>query len=84
MNSREIVIDLINKQIIDGEQAFVLINDLLKAELMEAWETLYKEQTDKKSNTFTDLNKIWVNSSPYSISTYGNSGTVDLTSVSSK
>lgn len=84
MNSREIVIDLINKQIINGEQAFVLINDLLKAELMEAWETLYKEQADKKSNSFTDLNKLWVNTTPYTVSTYGNSGTVDLTSVSGK
>ena len=38
MNSREIIIDLIDKKIINGEQAFTLINDLLKAELLEAWE----------------------------------------------
>lgn len=36
MTSREIIIDLINRQIINGEQAFTLINDLLKSEMMEA------------------------------------------------
>ena len=36
MTSREIIIELINKQIIDGEQAVTLINDLLKAEMLEA------------------------------------------------
>ena len=36
MTSREIIIDLINKQIINGQDAFTLINDLLKAELLEA------------------------------------------------
>jgi hypothetical protein len=36
MTSREIIIDLIDRQIIDGEKAFTLINDLLQSELMES------------------------------------------------
>jgi hypothetical protein len=36
MTSREIIIELIDKQIINGQEAFTLINDLLKAEMLEA------------------------------------------------
>ena len=64
MTSREIIIELINKQIIDGEQAVTLINDLLKAEMLEAWETLNASKQSDKLNV-SDINKIWVNTSPY-------------------
>lgn len=72
MNSREIIIDLIDKKIINGEQAFTLINDLLKAELLEAWETLNASKQSNKLNLADDFNKIWVSSNPYnsSSSTY--------------
>ena len=71
MNSRQIIIDLIDKQIINGEQAFTLINDLLRAELLEAWDTLNASKENRNSSklTISDLNSIWVNNPPYSIST---------------
>lgn len=71
MTSREIIIDLIDKEIINGEQAFTLINDLLKAELLEAWETLNASKENKNSSrlTLSDLNSVWVNSPAYSIGT---------------
>lgn len=64
MNSREIIIDLIDKKIINGEQAFTLINDLLKAEMLEAWETLNASKQNGKSNFTDDFNKIWVAANP--------------------
>ena len=85
MTSREIIIDLIDKKIIDGEQAFTLINDLLKAELLEAWETLTASKQSGKSNFTDDFNKIWVAANPpYSTNTYGTALTATSgTSVSS-
>ena len=72
MTSREIIIDLIDKKIVNGEQAFTLINDLLKAEMLEAWETLNaSKQNNKSSLTNDDFNKIWVAANPpYSSGTY--------------
>lgn len=71
MTSREIIIELIDKQIISGQDAFTLINDLLKAELLEAWETLNASKQSGKSNFTDDFNKIWVATNPpYSTSTY--------------
>ena len=70
MTSREIIIDLIDKQIINGQDAFTLINDLLKAELLEAWETLNASKQNGKLNLTDDFNKIWVAANPYSTSAY--------------
>lgn len=69
MNSRQIIIDLIDKQIINGEQAFTLINDLLRAELLEAWDTLNasKENRNPSRLTVQDLNSIWVNNPTYGV-----------------
>ena len=47
MTSREIVIDLIDKGLITGEQAFTLINDIVAAEIKEALEII--EKSKKKS-----------------------------------
>ena len=73
MTSREIIIDLIDKKIINGEQAFTLINDLLKAEMLEAWETLNASKQNSKSGfTNDDFNKVWIAANPpYSTNTYG-------------
>lgn len=69
MTSREIIITLIDKQIINGQEAFTLINDLLKAELLEAWDTLNASKEKSSSRlTISDLNSVWVNSPAYSIS----------------
>ena len=40
MTSRQIIIDLVDKQLINGEEAFVLINDVLQSEILESWKTL--------------------------------------------
>lgn len=71
MNSRQIIIDLIDKQIINGEQAFMLINDLLRAELLESWDTLNASKENRNSSrlTISDLNTVWTNNPAYSIST---------------
>ena len=66
MTSREIIIELIDKQIINGQDAFTLINDLLKAELLEAWDTLNASKEKSSSRlTISDLNSVWVNSPAY-------------------
>lgn len=71
MNSRQIIIDLIDKQIINGEQAFMLINDLLRAELLESWDTLNASKENRNSSrlTISDLDTVWTNNPAYSIST---------------
>lgn len=40
MNSREIIIDLIDSGKINGEQAAILLNDLFQSELLESWKAL--------------------------------------------
>lgn len=82
MTSREIIIDLIDKKIINGEQAFTLINDLLKAEMLEAWETLNASKQNNNNLGLSDLNKIWVNSSPYSTTISGTYSNAALTGTS--
>ena len=76
MTSREIIIDLIDKQIINGQDAFTLINDLLKAELLEAWETLNTSKESRNSSrvTISDLSSVWNSNPAYTISTCGDTG----------
>ena len=70
MTSREIIIELIDKQIINGQDAFTLINDLLKAELLEAWNTLNASKEKNSSRvTIPDLNSVWVNNPAFGITT---------------
>lgn len=84
MTSREIIIELIDKQIINGQEAFTLINDLLKAEMLEAWETLNaSKQNSKSSLTNDDFNKIWVQATPYSTTGYSSASTLTTTSGTS-
>lgn len=49
--SRQIIIDLVDKQLITGEEAFALINDVLQSEILESWKAL-----NNKSNS--DLLKV--------------------------
>ena len=85
MTSREIIITLIDKQIINGQEAFTLINDLLKAELLEAWDTLNASKENRNSSrlTISDLNSVWANNPAYTISTCGDTG-YTTSAVSSK
>lgn len=64
MTSREIVERLINQHVINGEEAFTLINDICKNEMYDVWKTL----EGSKINTTTP-NITWTyNSDPYTIS----------------
>ena len=83
MTSREIIIDLINRQIINGEQAFILINDLLKSEMMEAWKVLDESKESSKKNNLDRLNTSTnPYTTPYSTGITWTGGTGTLTGVS--
>ena len=84
MTSREIIIDLINRQIINGEQAFTLINDLLKSEMMEAWKILDESKKSSKKNNLDWLQVQGTNpyTNPYSTGITWTGGTGTLTGVS--
>ena len=45
MGSRDIIIKLLNEHLITGEEAFVLINDVLQSEMLEAWKALNNKST---------------------------------------
>lgn len=84
MNSRQIIIDLIDKQIINGEQAFTLINDIIQSELLESWKALNnKENKDllkvNNSNPWITTNPSWVfagDSATSTLSQYSTSSAV--------
>ena len=54
MTSREIVIKLIDDHLIDGEQAFTLINDLVQSELVDSMKVL-TDCNSKKDDLWTPL-----------------------------
>lgn len=56
MTSREIIIKLIDANLITGEEAFTLINDILVAEIKAAMETL--KESDHSNNLGLKLNGI--------------------------
>lgn len=62
MTSREIVIDLIDKGLITGEQAFTLINDIVAAEIKEALEIIEKS----KKNQSSGIGWVNIGDSPWS------------------
>lgn len=68
MTSREIVIDLIDKGLITGEQAFTLINDIVAAEIKEALEIIEKS----KKNQSNGIEWVKINNEPWSITTSPN------------
>lgn len=59
MTSKEIIINLINEQKINGEEAYVLLNDILQSEMLETYKAL---ENKKNSEIFKDVNRtpIWV------------------------
>lgn len=61
MTSKDIIIKLIDSQTITGEEAYVLMNDVLKGEMVAVNE-VFKDFNKKSSGT------TWV-SSPYTITT---------------
>lgn len=67
MSSREIVQRLIDEKLLSGEEAFTLINDLCKAEMLDTWQML--EGKNKNSSSY--ISGIKVNNTPYTISSVG-------------
>ena len=69
MSSREIVQRLIDEKLLSGEEAFTLINDLCKAEMLDTWQML--EGKNKNSSSY--ISGVKINNTPYSISSVGDS-----------
>lgn len=59
MTSREIIIKLIDEKKITGEQAVILLNDIIVAELCEAQKVL-----DQCKSKELKYNPSWISSSP--------------------
>lgn len=55
MTSREIVERLINEHVINGEEAFTLINDICKNEIYDVWKTLEGSKVTFNPSTGTSL-----------------------------
>lgn len=55
MTSREIVERLINEHVINGEEAFTLINDICKNEMYDVWKTLEGSKVTFNPSTWTSL-----------------------------
>ena len=55
MSSREIVERLINEHIINGEEAFTLINDICKNEMYDVWKTLEGSKITYNPSTWTSV-----------------------------
>lgn len=70
MSSREIVQRLIDEKLLSGEEAFTLINDLCKAEMLDTWQML----EGKNKNSLGYISSVKVNNTPYSITSVGDSG----------
>lgn len=82
MTSREIIIRLIDQKLITGEEAVILLNDVLHDELRQAWENLKSQDEPKNqwyytyppTTTITGIGTDAVTTLGTSISTYtGNS-----------
>ena len=56
MSSREIIIRLINEHLVSGEEAFILINDIVASEMQEALELL--NESKKETNSYSPLKYV--------------------------
>ena len=78
MTSKDIIIKLIDDKVITGEEAYLLINDVLKAEMVAVNEAL---GTFKKNVDSINIPSVWTTSNPYSYHLANGSSTT--TAVSS-
>lgn len=69
MSSREIVQRLIDEKLLSGEEAFTLINDLCKAEMLDTWQML----EGKNKNSLNYISGVKINNTPYTITSVGDS-----------
>ena len=63
--AKEIIIRLINEKVINGEEAYVLLNAILQSEMMEAWKVLDESKKSSKKN-----NLDWLQVQPYTSGPY--------------
>lgn len=61
LTSRQIIIKLINDKIINGEEAFTLINDIIQAEMVETYKVL---ENKNNSDLFKEINVTPYTSGP--------------------
>lgn len=52
MTSKEIIIKLIDEKKINGEEAYIIINDVLQSEMLETYKAL---ENKKNSDIFKDI-----------------------------
>lgn len=55
MTSQEIVIRLINEKLINGEEAYILINDLVQAELVASMKMLKEPELNQIPITWSTI-----------------------------
>lgn len=77
MTSKEIIIKLIDEKKINGEEAYIIINDVLQSEMLETYKAL---ENKKNSDIFKDIytkpyatpaNTTWIGGLNTSSGTYG-------------
>ena len=68
MTSKEIITNLIDEHKITGEEAYVLMNDVLKGELTNVWTLLNDKTSTVTPSTWPTLTPSWL----YSSTTTGN------------
>ena len=60
MTSKEIITNLIDEHKITGEEAYVLMNDVLKGELTNVWTLLNDKTTTITPNTWLTQTPSWL------------------------
>lgn len=78
MSSREIVQRLIDEKLLSGEEAFTLINDLCKAEMLDTWQML----EGKNKNSLNYISGVKINNTPYTITSVGDTSATTYTGYS--
>lgn len=77
MTSKEIIIKLIDEKKINGEEAYIIINDVIQSEMLETYKAL---ENKKNSDIFKDIypkpytttaNTTWIGGLNTSSGTYG-------------
>lgn len=75
MTSKEIIIKLIDEKKINGEEAYILLNDILQSEMLETYKAL---ENKKNSEIFKEIrpSSIPISTSYPNTITYDNTGIV--------
>ncbi len=71
MTSKEIITNLIDEHKITGEEAYVLMNDILKGELTNVWTLLNDKTSTVTPSTWPTLTPSWLHGITTTDDTYG-------------